>query len=540
MTTQKTIGISRFFHKIISRIHWKELIILISIFGGSLMIRWIGLKHGFPLLTQADEDWIMDPLVRMTTDKTLFSGNFNRPGMILYKILLIYLNMISRLSYGKNLAEAFDNHYLNFYFFARILISVLGSLIPVIAYKIGKLFKQSYAIPAALVFTFFPSYVMHSLYITNDISLTLFSLLVIYFSLRYLILADKKSIYIAVVFAALATAEKYPGIISFGIILSVILIEGLKKSDQSIKTRIIQSFVPIIRTLIVFLIALLIVAPRLFFQFPEVMNSLSFESRSTHLGADNLGWMGNLTYYLNAFGDWTNLLTLLWIALGVFTLIKEKEKAGWILIYGAIYCVLLSTLPLHWERWALPMYITPLFLNAVGIAFLWQKTKKIRIINAFTGTLIIGFLLYQFIFTLQIPIRMSFLDTRVKALDYSNENGITINNTYYEGYTPYLPQKPATIFDIDLTEQTERNFLILSSKMFDRYYNEPERYQNQIAFYNSVRLNQTSLIKFLPEPEPDTVMDRLDDIVYYFNRNFDLTREERLRGPVIEIYQITN
>jgi hypothetical protein len=135
---------------------------------------------------------------------------------------------------------------------------------------------------------------------------------------------------------------------------------------------------------------------------------------------------------------------------------------------------------------------------------------------------------------------MSFLDTRVKALVYSNENGITINNTYYEGYTPYLPQKPATIFDIDLTEQTERNFLILSSKMFDRYYNEPERYQNQIAFYNSVRLNQTSLIKFLPEPEPDTVMDRLDDIVYYFNRNFNPTQEERLRGPVIEIYQITN
>ncbi len=250
--------------------------------------------------------------------------------------------------------------------------------------------------------------------------------------------------------------------------------------------------------------------------------------------------MGNLTYYLNAFGYWTNILALLWIALGVFTLIKEKEKAGWILLYGAIYCVILSGLPLHWERWALPMYITPLFLNAIGIAYLWQKTKKIRIINAFTGTLIIGFLLYQFIFTLQTPIRMSFLDTRVKSLDYSSENGITEGNTYYEGYTPFLPQKPATIFDVDLTTQTERDYLMLSSKMFDRYYSEPERYQNQIAFYDSVRSNQTSLIKFLPEPEPDTIIDRLDDIVYYFKRNFNLTQEERLRGPVIEIYQITN
>ncbi len=215
----------------------------------------------------------MDPLVRMTTDKTLFSGNFNRPGMFLYKILLIYLNIISRLSYGKNLAVV-CNRYLNFYFYARILVSISVSLIPVIAYKIGKLFKQSYAIPAALVFAFFPSYVMHSLYITNDISLTLFSLLVIYFSLRYLILEDKKSIFIAAVFAALATAEKYPGIISFGIILIVISFKAFAKSDQPIKTRIIQSIKPVFRSLLVFLIALFIFAPRLFFQFPEVVNSL--------------------------------------------------------------------------------------------------------------------------------------------------------------------------------------------------------------------------------------------------------------------------
>ena len=61
------------------------------------MIRWIGLKHRFPLLTPADEDWIMDPLVTMTENRILFSGYFNGPGMFLYKIPLIYLNIYKSL-----------------------------------------------------------------------------------------------------------------------------------------------------------------------------------------------------------------------------------------------------------------------------------------------------------------------------------------------------------------------------------------------------------------------------------------------------------
>ena len=102
----------------------------------------------------------------------------------------------------------------------------------------------------------FPSYVLHSLFITPDVPITLFTLLVIYFTLRYLVKNDEKSIYIAAAFAAINTAEKYPGLISLGIVILGILIKSSEFQGEGSTEKRSLAALKTLKVLAVFLVAL--------------------------------------------------------------------------------------------------------------------------------------------------------------------------------------------------------------------------------------------------------------------------------------------
>ncbi|MFO8087677.1 MAG: hypothetical protein R6T91_07730, partial [Bacteroidales bacterium] len=289
---------------------------------------------------------------------------------------------------------------------------------------------------------------------------------------------------------------------------------------------------------ILFLVSLFLVAPNIFLHYPLVFDALTFESRSSHLGADNLGFFGNLAYYLKAFGSWTNWIAVVFVTFGSFSLIKNKKKYSPVLFYGALYWILLSVLSLHWERWALPMYITPLFLISIGIHFLWEYNKKVSIFKLFSIILIAIFFLQQFVFSLHTAVRMSFTDTRVAALNYCNQNGITKSNSIYEGYTPFQPQFPSVIFDKNIEEIEDIEYIILSSSMFGRFYSEPKRYENQVLFYESIKEKFGLINQFESTPNAEGIIDQINDIKYYLECLFSLCSKNKYKGLTIEIYEI--
>jgi 4-amino-4-deoxy-L-arabinose transferase-like glycosyltransferase len=513
----------------------KEKIFLLLIFVVSLLIRQIGLDTGFPLLTHPDESTIIDPVVMMTETKNLNPGNFNRPDQILFFLNYFYLNALSYLRFGDNLAVTFQENQLFFYHYARFLISIMGALIPVIAYLIGKQFNRKLAIISALVFAFFPAYIVHSAYITPDVPITLFTLLVIYFTLRYLKKDDTKGIYLATLFAAINTAEKYPGLISLSIVFLGIL---LKRLDED-KMRKIKWGLLVkdpLKFSLIFLLSLAIVAPNLIIERKLVLDALITEARTTHLGADNLDWGGNLIFYIQQFGFWSNFLAVLFIVIGFFALIRWRDPHTLLLLFGLLYWVILSRLPLHWERWALPMYTAPLFLIAEGIFFLWKKTKTKKFARIATVIITYGFFIHQITAALYFPVRMSFTDTRVVAQEYCKENNITQENSIFEGYTPLLPTYPKTIFDEDL-EQEGIEYVILSSLMYDRYYAEPYRYTKEIDFYEQIKKDKALVKIFESEPIYERIFKRLDTITYGIEKQLFNEDSKRNVGPKIEIYR---
>lgn len=123
----------------------------------------------------------------MSRNHTLDSGCYAKPDQFLYIVLFGYLNFLSKILFHKNFGWAYAEDPLFFYFHARLIVAFFGSLAPVLAWKIGKLFKGiDFSLPAAFLTCFYPPFIVHSHYLTADMLNAVFSLAVIMFCLIFL------------------------------------------------------------------------------------------------------------------------------------------------------------------------------------------------------------------------------------------------------------------------------------------------------------------------------------------------------------------
>ena len=515
-----------------------EIFFLLLIFIFSFFVRYIGLTFGYPLNVHSDEPVSLIPVYNMTKEMNLNPNTFQRPDQIMYLLNYIFLNIISFFKTGQNFAYAFPTNKFLYYVYSRGIIVTFGSLIPLVAYKIGKESSIDYSIPAALFFSFFPIFVRHSHYSTPDIPITFFTLIVVLFSTRYIRKKEEKYLYLATVFSSINTAEKYPGLISFGLIIfSILWVQTAKFKEQPQKLLnhfLKESF----KFFGFYLASLYIIAPNLFIHYGKVIEQITKEARDTHLGHDGLGWIGNMIFYLNNFLNYSNVLIVIFIILGLIGLIKTKKYEVLPCLYGLIYWLILSKVPLHWERWGLPMYTAPLLIAAFGFSFLWDVLRKRGYFNSILILLLTLTIIWSLIFSLSISINLTYTDTRVAALHYCEEVGITKENTVYEGATPFLPSDPRTFHLSKVNENTK--YIMLSSSMYERYYKESIRYQEQVNEYKTVMSKYPLIKTFSPTPSISTInlISWINDIEYYIQRQLGNNPSQRFTGPTILIYKV--
>lgn len=518
---------------------WNVFLSALTIFLVALIVRYIGLKFGFPLFTHPDEGYLMNAVRGMSQYRTLDPGTYIYPG---YPSLYSKLPLLEGLSLHK-FGEIYGKDYWKdpflFYFVSRLMTAVQGALLSVVAWFIGRKYKKiDFSWPAAVLFTFYPPFVLHSHYVTVDIPLTLFVMVVLLFCLNYLSSNKRFWLVMACVFVSIATLEKYPGILSFGIVLATIGIRAFNNSEQkkSLDGRFLLKTIG--ECLLIVLIAILVIAPTLVLHFDTAWKQILLEARPTHLGADGLGWGGNLLYYLKDFYANARLIISIIAAVGLAAAILIKDPTALLLLFGGGYWIALSVLHLHHSRWSLPMMTTPLFLAALGTSFLWQKVR-----HQTAGKIAVAvFLLAGFVpFILKgtvTSLMLTWLDTRNIALRFMGEYDITENKTVSEGYTPYNPGNKNDIYEFDIFNPGEKEYFVLSSLMEDRFAAEPERYVTQNAFYARVRSHSVLIKDFRPDPEPTSVIDQLKVIFEYLNRKFRNSKPQYLTGPRLEIYKL--
>ncbi|MDR2105012.1 MAG: glycosyltransferase family 39 protein [Deferribacteraceae bacterium] len=488
--------------------HWQLL--LITAIGGVIFMA--GANWGLPVRLHPDEFTITQPTVEIIKNQTFLPNTFAYPAHTIILIDSLVYRLVSLVA-NIPLSELIANQMYILVLASRIVTGLFAASSVIMAYMIGLQRNRSTALISALLIVFFPLFTAHSHYATTDIPITFFMLLFIYFAILYFRSPDYIRLSLLSVTIALFIATKYPGaILCAALAITIIICSVRDKRYANISKHGGTS-------IFLILLSMFIISPNLFIKYKAVIKAFTLEARNYHLGADELGFIGNLFYYFMLYLSSSGILLFLFFLLGCYTLwIKKERFIGWIaLFYSFVYWLCLSYISLHWERWSLPMWITPLLISAIGINSAWALLDGKRRIILLAVLSVIAINLLMGTMARLLPFLLP--DTRVIAMEYCKSNGISKENAFYESYTPFSPSGGSRMDflragDKYFVKNRGIEYVILSSAMYNRYYAERQRYPKQAAFYDFLASN-FKLIKRFGNPSERTTVTHYQPSIRY-------------------------
>lgn len=455
----------------------------------SIWLRFDGLDWGFPLQLHPDEHFVFKKSRKMMVENTFNPQYFNRPNHFsIYASTLGYkiYDLISKKKKYK---------FLKHLYISRLMTALSSTLI--VAVTFFYLYKSSYflfAILCAYVMGYNSLLIIHGHYATPDINLTFFMLCTLFFSHQYFIKRKFKWILLSIIFIALGFIEKYPGLIA-GIIpfTTIVSCHGFSK----------KTFQLLVACLFSFLISVFIFSPFIFIEFDKVFNALMFESRSTHLGADGLDFLGNFRFYVNLISKQLGIIGIIGIILSVTYIIigngkgvDLKKTNSHLILLAIVFCfafiVTISILGLHWVRWILPVIPIIIIVSCYGL--LQTKLVRLTLLPIFlTISLVNG--IGHFVNNFHCE------DTRLAFKKELRKNNISKILTTSDGYTSFKPKGPGFAVNRNgITHLDPEGYLMVSSRMYQRllkskrklHKNQQEVYRNILSLSPVMQIKNTN------------------------------------------------
>lgn len=522
------------------------LLFIILLLGAVLRIG--GCWWGAPEQLHPDEATVVISAKGLIERHSFEPSVYLRPDHFEIKCDAILFNLYSYIAYGQPASDVFNAHTFEFYLIARCFTAAWGIFMIWIGYLVLERIWRGTGLIGAFLIAFFPTFITHSHYATPDIPLSTVFLICIYYGLGYLENGDKKSLALTCLFTAIACTIKYTGAVLCALIAAMVLYKSIEERNTALFFR--HGFL----ALGLVLAFLFLISPSLFTNMEAVIAALKNESRSTHMGADGLGFFGNLLFYLKSFLQNTGALFLLPVLAGIWQCFRQDKKALTALGIGVIYWMALSVLALHWERWGLPMYLAGVLFGAIGVRFIlewidscgresWRKWGGI-LAKAAMGCVALSMVCGSIA---HVAVHIA-KDSRLAAKKYCEENGISAQNTVFDGYTPFSMESPVRLSgklelrDGALFLKEERDadavcYLIVSGGIFDRVYAQSGQYQDQYALYEYIR-NSQELVQAFPTPKLKAGYSSIGNIV----RDIQFLTEVGKTGYAgydIEIYRVS-
>lgn len=507
----------------------------------------------------------------MTENATLDTDFYNHPDNILIFCVFAVTNLYSMITTGNLIsgsissiisrtidASYFASHFTEYLTIARC-VNVVFSLIVVLAcYKIGNRLKPKCGLLAALFVALFSSYTNWSALLLSDTCLMALLLLAVYYAMKYLDdTSDSKYLYATTVFCGLATIQKYPGALCVLLVVYLVCVKHQKLFKESWRRYFVGVISEGIKLAGLYFVTCMLFAPNLVIHIPVVIKILISESRDTHLGADGLGYLGNLWFYIKCFINQSGWIMLGLFALGTVLFVKEKNLKKVVPVYlGFVMMFIMSKLGLHWERWSLIFHTSALIVGAYAVVWVYDEVipniggKRNRITFKSITTIVLMFVLTVMgsntILTVMSRVQP---DTRCVSGEALNEKGITLNNTYYESYSTFSPtgMLQAPEFDFDKIE-----YVMISSYMYDRYEISGNRYPQKVELYNWLSKNCEKVYDISANPEYATIMDQsiytkfgvkndIQQIIFNFSALAKIIKnEDDYFGPTIKVYRLSD
>ncbi len=515
----------------------RTILFLFLIFLIALSIRFIGIRFGHPLLVHPDEENVVHSAYNFSPQYDLEKITFNRPAQVQAFLTSVAMRIFSKVNFKSEIKDVFYLWQFSFYLVSRLLVAVLGAFIPIVAFFIGKEIKPSIAWLSAILFCFLPSFVRHSHYATPDIPLTLWIMLAMLFAIKYAKGAKESTLWLAIFFCAVSTADKYPGVISLVMVAGAVLWRFLDKRKAEgkfdAKGFVGKGFL----CFFIFVIALFLVAPFLFIRYKEVIEALIFEGTGGHLGRDGLSYPLRVLTFLNYFLTEAGWLVTAFSVLGIVGFIRDKAKYALFLLFSLVFLLAISVVGPHHERWALPVYIGLLFCAAYGIDFLIQLSQRKSFVVLAKAFAVITLLLFA-IAGLSQSFWLKLQDTRVKGLYYLEKMQIAESDTYYDGYTPFAPNYFPEITKQDPETRLQRDYVVLSSFYYERYHVLDDEHQEN-RFYADIRQQGELMHTIMGEPCPYKIKDQIRLFNYWIKgRLLKQETETLFTGPDLYFYRL--
>lgn len=537
--------------KKLSQKQFWSMLSIITILG--LILRIICCYWGYPYQLHPDEQTIVTNAIDMISRHSWEAYVYNRPDQFEIKCCAVIFQIFSYVKYGVSASDVFFSHMMDFYTLARFFTTVWGTLlIPLSALFAGALFSKDkldskmVSLLTAVIFAFSYLFVQHSAYATPDITLTFFIVAIAYLSLKYINYGERRDIYFISVLTGIAVSIKYPAAIISLYIAFLVIYKSIHKK------RYIDVFKIGFVCICIVIGTIFIIAPNLFTDFGTLLSVFKLEMRSTHVGFDNLGILGNLKYYFETIVDALGWISLVCFVFGLIHLFVSRKKEYFPFLINLLFWGCLSALSLHWVRWGFPMYVGYIIISVSGFVWIWELiSEKIQvywkylicknivvILGVISGTSIC-------LSAIALTVWSTKEDTRVWAMDWCRENGVTTENSIFEAYTPLSvitagsgPQYSSFILTDKgvkvIEEKAGYQYFVMSSSFKDRYFNEPERYEDIVAIYEGIDTTYDKLLQI----EGSNLSYSRNELINIMNQITYLLHNDKLTGNTIYVYNL--
>ncbi|MCQ2468005.1 MAG: phospholipid carrier-dependent glycosyltransferase [Clostridia bacterium] len=537
--------------------HWLGLsVIYITVLA--FILRIVCCFWGYPLILHPDEKAIVQGTIEMLSRHSWEAHIYDRPDHFEIKCNAVLFSIVSWVKYGKPAYEAFAEHEFAFHFIARLFTTVFGTfLVPLTSLFTGELIRKSdlrykkiIQLISVILVAFSPIFVQHSAYATPDVVLTFFVILFSYLQLKYFETGDLKVLVASVVCIGVGVTIKYPALILCVVLACVVIWkEGFinKRPLNIIKYGFYSIFVLVA--------CILVIAPNLFTDINMVIDNFLEEARPNHLGADNLGIVGNFRFYFDSVFESIGTVCLIPFVAGLVSLLVYRRKEYAFLGVGLVFWFCMSLVSLHWLRWGIPFYIFFYIVIAIGIVgllngiFCFSKQKKVvltslySLVILFTTLILINTVISGLCIT-KYSLQKS---TLVCAKEYLDCEGMNEENVLCEGYTSFDPSasKYVPVYlrfsinddgSVSLNEEWKyKKYIMISDSYVSRYIREPERYVEQCTIYNSISNDYELLYSVIANGNYSPFSNVFKNIVYSFEY---LASENDVVGSSIYIYRL--
>lgn len=429
-----------------------EHVILVLLLILAMFFRNWGIGADLPYLYDIDEPVFVDPALRMVWSGDLNPHWFGHPGStVIYINALIYQTI--RLA-GQTIGafsdlSGFKSFYLAdptlFYLIPRIFFALVGTFSVLLVYLIARtLYGVAPALVASLALALSPLHIEFSQKIRSDVLASGLILLVAYFSLRIYRTRSLNAYVWAGAFAGISVATKYPSILA---VIMIALAHFLGGGNQ------FRNFSKLVVAGICTVVAVFLSSPYLFLDYQTTLGNIAGEARSSHLGANGGGFLGNVWWYIQtALIRSVGWPALCLSALAVVVAVRNRNRKTIILIsFAFIYLCFIAALSIRWERWAVPLLpffaiLTAGGLNAVSVfaCARWPVLSEKALVYL-TGVLI---LLPIAAIAVQGARYRTLPDSRTATRDWIVANIPKDSRILVESHGPQLPRGQYQLFDV--------------------------------------------------------------------------------------------